>query len=743
MPKYNGFATNMEAMRVYNFCARTQPNNILGCCLGDVQQSSPIPIPDPGKMKTVFLLELTAGAVQPTDTTFKNTLNYYWNTYPQEFTRCPIVDTQGSLEKNLELLETYYNKGYRYFGGFTSSNILTGVLNWFNFHSDAIGMTIFGVSSTLTIPKNIYRFLPNNTYRIKYIPNLTTAPNVYYIYQSGLLVGDDIKNLLINIPISSLYVLSANSSDLTVSNINTFLSASSSNDDILITLLSSIRSEYINLYSEGLNFRGQQYDITANQLPIIPVGTASSVLLDKYNAITFDGVNTSVLWRNGYLALGASNYNISSLNILHLLNQYANNLIVDNINSYYGILQFDPVTKDILYPSVLLQKYNGTEFINNNLYIENPLLGSFRATFTNPPPKLSFIPTPSYQPYGKAIALFELSINPNPVDPIYRDSLYYFWYKNNSFPKFPIIDTEGDINKTINLLDTYYNQGYRIFLGFSRSSVLTAVVSWFNAHPLAVGISLWSSAISLKNVSRNIYRTIPSDDAIVNAVLPYLPNKTVGNVFYIYTKDELSPEETLIILESQSDLNIIPYAVDPNIPLTVSDLQTFFDDNNASDKDVVVLELFDDESYFDLYSNGLNFLGNQYDIINSNLPSINGTTGQEKLNDKLFYIKNQYSNTSLLFRENADYLTTRSGGDTYITSAGLSNALSMIDYFQKGKNVGLLGSFSAILQFNTFKDIQYPSFLFRVYKMLPINNFVPNYISFNDPLLGSFEADFV
>jgi hypothetical protein len=66
----------------------------------------------------------------------------------------------------------------------------------------------------------------------------------------------------------------------------------------------------------------------------------------------------------------------------------------------------------------------------------------------------------------------------------------------------------------------------------------------------------------------------------------------------------------------------------------------------------------------------------------------------------------------------------------------------MIDYFQKGKNIGLLGSYSAVLQFNQYKDIEFPSFLFRLYKSAT-NTFVQNSISFDDPLLGSFQADFI
>ena len=92
-------------------------------------------------------------------------------------------------------------------------------------------------------------------------------------------------------------------------------------NNIIITLLSTIREEYINLYSGALTFLRQQYDITANQLPTIPAGIASDKLSNTYNVVTFKGVNTSILWRNGYNALGETNYNATALNVLNFLKQ--------------------------------------------------------------------------------------------------------------------------------------------------------------------------------------------------------------------------------------------------------------------------------------------------------------------------------------------------------------------------------------------------------------------------------------
>ena len=155
--------------RMLNYCKQTslQPWDCINQFIN--VEPTPIPVPVPGKMKSVFLLELTNGLVSKTDNIFKNTADYYWDNYPQEFTKCPIVDTQGILSINLQLLDEYYNLGFRYFVGFTSSNIMQGVLQWFDFHPDAVGFTNYGNADILSIPKNIYRIKPSNYYRLSSI----------------------------------------------------------------------------------------------------------------------------------------------------------------------------------------------------------------------------------------------------------------------------------------------------------------------------------------------------------------------------------------------------------------------------------------------------------------------------------------------------------------------------------------------------------------------------------------------
>ena len=190
MPKYNyGLGTikgKGSSTRKFNFCQTTNPQSwtcldeFLGINSSTVSTPTPTPTPDPtpilGKMKTVFLLEL------PADNAVQITANYYWDTYPQEFTRCPIVNTGATLTKTLELLDEYYNLGFRYFVGFARSSILKDILPWFNLHSDAIGISNGSTDPTLNISKNIFRMNPSDNYLLNSIQPFLEGKKINYIY---------------------------------------------------------------------------------------------------------------------------------------------------------------------------------------------------------------------------------------------------------------------------------------------------------------------------------------------------------------------------------------------------------------------------------------------------------------------------------------------------------------------------------------------------------------------------------
>ncbi len=749
-----------SSTRKYTFCRQTnsQPWNCIDQFItinAPAPVSVPVPIPEPvpGKMKAVFLLNLTT----TTNFSIKNTLNYYWQNYSQEFIECPIVDNKGSLEVTLQLLDEYYGYGFKYFIGFQTSTIMAGVLesNWFNFHPDAIGISPSANSNSLNIPKNIYRFLPDNSFIINSINKqindaINGGHNIYYIYSLFELVCEDALRILNQtIGTYSNYVtLGTIPSDFeNPSIIQNFLNDAPNgvltNNDILITLIFD-RGEYlylydVTLYTEPLTFQGQQYDILAALTPIIPAGSQAE-LTNKYNVSLFKGVDTSILWRNGYNFLGASNYSTVTLNILNLLNQFSNNQTPNNINSHYGSLIFNPVTKDIENPSILLQKYNGTTFININLYVKDPYLGVYTANFTSSSiVSTDIIPILPNKPFfGKAIALLELTNSVTQNDIIFNDSLYYYWYEDLTLPKFPIIDTAG-VDTINNLLDTYYNQGYRIFLGMTRSNVLLNSLSWFTNHPDAIGISLLSAA-TLPSVPKNIFRLNYSDSYYIQLLRSFLlePAETI---FYIYKEgsaqgvaiyDALNyfyntKLRTLVINTTESNLN-------------ASALNTFFDGNTIDD--IILLYLQDIQSYINVYNDNAMIAtnANQYNTAVQGDPNISNTAGP-KLNLIYFNIYPTYPNTSFLWNKNRQYLTEKY--EMSVNSFTLLNAMTMIDYILLGKDVNLLGSHSGVLQFNTInRNLQYISLLFKQYQHMT-QQFVNYNISFEDPLLGIFTADFI
>jgi hypothetical protein len=45
------------------------------------------------------------------------------------------------------------------------------------------------------------------------------------------------------------------------------------------------------------------------------------------------------------------------------------------------VLEFDPVTRDILYPSFLVETFKNGEFKENYLNVNDPLLGKYQANF--------------------------------------------------------------------------------------------------------------------------------------------------------------------------------------------------------------------------------------------------------------------------------------------------------------------------------------------------------------------------
>jgi hypothetical protein len=743
---YIGQSNTRQISRIRDFCAVTQPDEILQCMF-NTGPTVPVP-PVPGKMKTVFFLNLSTS----TNLSIQQTANYYWNNYPQEFTSCPIVDNAGSTVLTLELLEEYYNYGFRFFVSFQTSNLVRDCLEWFNSHPDATGISPTSNADYLAIPKNIYRLTPNNQYVIDSINTpimdaIDASATVYYIYTIGQSVSIDALNVLNTIvPASQLKTLPTLRfiTPENLQEVETFLANPITNS--ILILLSDYRTEFLNLFNQGLTFSEDIYDILTSRQPTIPTGQAQTELANKYYITISAGVNTSILWRNGLYTLGLTNYSTVTLNVLQLLNQLTNNETVDNINSHYGSLIFDPVTKDILYPNILLRLYTtGNTFINSSLYSEDPYIGNYFATSVSlyTPPTTIIPISPNKTSYGTVIALLEPNYG-NQRDGIINESLYYFWYKDATLPKFPI-EIINDITPTqlADLLTTYYNQGVRYFLGPNYAHLLNtpAILNWFRTHLDAICITLFTASVS-PTTPGNIYYTQYPAFTIIDLFSEQID--TSDKIYYIYEANEPTGIAINNYLQQTygGTHTYTSFSVDASgTNLTVSNMLDFFgfdpSNNPATPADIIIIYTPSNiQTYLNLYNNS------SMNVINTpQYIAFTDTTIMvpSSLNQKLYMLQTTQVNTSKLWNENRIYLSNKYSSD--VISGQLINALKMIQYFLKGKDIKLLGSHSGVVQFNSQGVIQYPSMLIKQYQSAS-NTFVNNQIVFQDPVLGKFSANF-
>lgn len=339
----------------------------------------------------------------------------------------------------------------------------------------------------------------------------------------------------------------------------------------------------------------------------------------------------------------------------------------------------------------------------------------------------------------KVIALLELTNSPaSQQENLILQSINFYWLNDPLLPKFPVIDTQGTLQKTIEALTKYYNLGYRIFFGMNRSTILEGVLMWFEYHPDAIGISLTSGASSLA-VPKNIYRMVCDISTILTAIPTQIQN--ANNIYYIYTQNELITEDLLNVLQTNPTTSGKLRTYPVSGPYNVSDIQTFFDTYSPTSNDIVLLGLFDTDNYIQLYNSGLTFPGNQYTLVGT-LPlitSFSGTAGVV-LDNKYFYVDGIFPNTSILWRKNLEVLIQKYS--SFVSSGNLINTLILIEKLKKKECIKTLGSHLGVLQFNSVtKDLQFPSYVVFKYE-LSVNDYVKSYVTFVDPLLGSFSATF-
>jgi hypothetical protein len=336
------------------------------------------------KLRTIALLELT-GSYAPTDNALAKTFRYYWDKkkYPSlPFIPFPIVNTGGFLNKTLELLDLYYSKGFRLFIGFGRSQILGGVLEWFENHPDAIGISPRSSASSIAIKKNIYRMNIDIKVGIKeqLLFNIKENPSlsIYCAYIKDDTFSQDFYDYFKNQPIikerliGCEFINNPNREKLDKYLLN------STKSDFLLNAMSNV--QLLSLFNfPNTPIKPYTYDNYGGILPDLTTIQADN-LKGNYAFFNYEGINTSFLWRKGLEDLTIKNFSKVGFDTLQVQNYLSENKSPDLLEGSSGILQFNPVTKDREY--INITRFNFTiekKYIINSVIFNDPLLGNFES----------------------------------------------------------------------------------------------------------------------------------------------------------------------------------------------------------------------------------------------------------------------------------------------------------------------------------------------------------------------------
>jgi hypothetical protein len=380
---FRGITPNMVKKPNSYFYSSLFGNALLANEIYNFDNNNPSPPVPPKPVYDTKIVALLNFSDQVYDVPIIDTLKYYFNAVNQ-FYVFPIVDTQGDTTKIINLLDEYYAKGYRYFYGFSTTTVFLDVLDWFNKHPLAQGVSSGSRYST-TIPTSIFRLQPENDNRTsakQVIENYNgTSPydSVFYVYNntdpSSVVRKEYFESrcTTLAIPFYSYGVTSI--SDITTGNFvnntmvqiqNTITTNSYTNSSV-ISSLELWQNVYYNKFSASTTTPSTStfYNIDV-YLPNITETAAQEYFknIDFY-AQTLANLNSSPLFRQGLAALRPEKFSYNTLNAMELLYKldsvsgYSNQL-----GSYSDSLIFDSVTRNQLFDSYLYSLYS-----DDNLYL--------------------------------------------------------------------------------------------------------------------------------------------------------------------------------------------------------------------------------------------------------------------------------------------------------------------------------------------------------------------------------------
>ncbi len=706
----------------------------------------PGPVPPPVyNTKIVALLDYS----YIVDSRNAATLQYYFDNYSTVFQPFPIVDTGVGIPNTLNSLQTYYDKGYRVFLLTALSTVIAGVLEWFNSHPDTMGISAYSQSSALAIPKRIYRLTPDNNLKFNLYANACILPYdyIYYIYDPAQLINQSVLINIQQITQSTGKTLVTfpieNPSTLTTEQINNIISQipTGNNSSILVSMITYTNNFY-NLFNNTTPVLGYPF----YELFIYPniTNTESQVYFkDILYQVTGSQANlsTSYLWNVGYQHFGIENYSYNALNSMIMAYQIENDAYVNNLGAHSDNIIFNQFTRDVVDVNIGVSKFiqlDGVyKFVPISIYYkdaENIIYLAFVDI-----PSTSKDVQPIYKPLTnkifkatnslsrKPIALLELS-GLNSYDTGLNKSLNYFWENNNDFVRFPVYDTGSTVDKTLELLQKYYDEGYRVFMACSRSGMLVQTINWFLEHPDAIGLSQQSNTLNL-DYPKNVYRFKPSISFFTDCISQEL-HATVdrgGRIFYLFANDPTMLNARDILIATYGESNVLLFRTTPDYSnFTKENVTNFFYSNNINSLDSVVVLFYpkEQQEYVDFFDSTLDIPCNQYDIQGVSFPVMNPST--TTLTNKYYYTNIGNITTSKLWNDGQAYLEN-------VYSTNCLNMLYFMTNYVKNVDVTNLYAYNSVLTFNENNDIKYGCIELYLYTGMTVPYEIFK-IFLNDPL---------
>jgi branched-chain amino acid aminotransferase len=330
----------------------------------------------------------------------------------------------------------------------------------------------------------------------------------------------------------------------------------------------------------------------------------------------------------------------------------------------------------------------------------------------------------------KTVGLLELtgSVSFDDEDLALKQTFEYYWKNDKKFgldfEEFPICNTKGDVNLTLKLLNRFYKKGYRVFIGFSRSSILAKVLDWFKQHPDAVGISATSAAYSLA-VKKNIYRMMPIDEGIQNSLEEDIRNDPTLKIYYLYEKDDVYSSDFLESFKKIPSISSKLTVCEFSKTVTTNQLVECLKDSRQNDRIINGLVGID---FLDIFKvRDYTIKPYIYDNIGSKHPEFDATQATN-LTGKYSFFSYKGVNSSYLWRKGSEYLKSK---NKKFSPLGL-DVLQVNHSLCNKQNPNYLVGHSGVLQFHPVtKDRLYYSVTREDFKN---NQWFISSLIFNDPI---------